>query len=83
MPRTKFDRPKYPPINKLRAAILERKHVSGLTWDDLADVAGVSGVTLRRLLREKDPWDWPKDVRTSICRKLEIKTTLLIDGWED
>lgn len=78
MPKTKFDRPKYPPINQLRAAILERKFVGHYTWEDLANVAHIQPATMRALIIRKDPEEWPKDIRASICRYLDIKVTQTI-----
>lgn len=80
MPRTKLDKPRYPPINDLRAAILERKFVSGMTWEDLGAVAGVKGATMRKLAREKPPQDWTPQVRNAVCRLLEIKINISIKG---
>ena len=75
MPRTKFDRPRFPPINQLRAAILERKFVAHLTWDDIAAAAHVHPATMRSLITRKDPEEWPRDIRISVCRFLDIKVT--------
>lgn len=80
MPKTKFDKPKYPPIDHLRAAILERKFVARLSWDDLADVAHISPATMRRLAVSKPPDEWPKDVRLSVCRYLQISVHTSITG---
>ena len=78
MPRTKFDKPKYPPINNLRAAILERKFVSGLKWADLAEAAGIPESTMRRLASTKEPQEWPTQIRAAVCRLLEIKVTVTV-----
>ena len=80
MGRTKFDRPKYPQIDDLRAAILERKFVARLTWDDLADVANISPASMRRLAVDKAPDEWPKDVRNAICRYLQISVRTNVTG---
>ena len=80
MPRTKFDKPRYPPINNLRAAILERKFVSGLTWSDLAEAAGVSESNMRTLATTKTPEEWPLKVRNGICRLLDLKVTVTVTG---
>lgn len=80
MPKTKLDIPKYPPINDLRAAILERKFVSGITWEDLAAVAGIKGSTMRKLARDKPPQEWSRPVLIAVCRYLEIKVNVSILG---
>ena len=48
MPKTKFDKPRFPPINDLRAAILERKFVGRLTWEEIGAAANVSGEVMRK-----------------------------------
>ena len=80
MPRTKFDKPKYPPINDLRAAILERKFVSGLGWKEIGEAAGISETAMRKLVSTKAPEEWPIKVRTAVCRLLEIRVTVKISG---
>ena len=78
MPRTKFDKPRYPPINNLRAAILERKFVARLSWEDLGGAAGISGAAMRKLATAKPPDEWPPKVRTGVCRLLDIKLSTTI-----
>lgn len=80
MPRTKLDVPRYPPINDLRAAILERKFVSGLTWDDLGNVAGIKGTTMRKMARDKPPQEWSRNVLTAVCRLLDIRISVSVTG---
>jgi len=80
MPRTRFDKPRYPPINNLRAAILERKFVAGLSWEDLANAAGISGASMRKLATAKAPDEWPPKVRNSVCRLLDIKVSTTVCG---
>ena len=80
MPRTKFDKPRYPPINDLLAAILERKFVANLTWDDLGKAAGIQGTTMRKMAREKPPQEWTPKVRNAVCRLLDIKINITIKG---
>ena len=80
MPKTKFDKPKYPPINNLRAAILERKFVSGLGWKELADSGGISESAMRKLASSKPPEEWPARVRNGVCRLLDIKVTVVVTG---
>lgn len=80
MPRTRFDKPRYPPINNLRAAILERKFVAGMSWEDLASAAGISGASMRKLATAKPPDEWPPKVRTGVCRLLDIKVSTTVVG---
>ena len=80
MPWTKLDKPRYPPINDLRAAILERKFVSGLSWADLGEAAGIKPASMRRLATEKPPQEWPQKVRNSVCRLLDIKVAVTVTG---
>lgn len=80
MPRTKLDRPRYPPINNLRAAILERKFVGNLSWDDLARPAGMQGDALRKLASRKPPEEWPVKVRNAVCRHLDIRVNVNVTG---
>lgn len=83
MPRTNLDRPKFPPINNLRAAILERKFVGKYGWDDIADAAHISHGAMRTLVCKKPPEEWPEDVRRSVCRFLQIKVTQKVEGEYD
>ena len=80
MPRTRFDKPRYPPINNLRAAILERKFVSGLGWNELGSAAGITGDAMRKLASSKPPEEWPVNVRNAVCRLLDIKVTVTVTG---
>ena len=80
MPRTKFDKPRYPPINQIRAAVLERKFISGMTWEDLGKAAGISGAAMRKLASSKPPEEWPVKVRNGVCRLLDIKVTVIVTG---
>lgn len=84
MPRTKLDKPKYPPIDWLMAAILERKKVMGLEWGDIADmVGGISAEYLRKLASSKPPMKWPDDVRNNVCRKLGINIRMVVEDESD
>ena len=80
VPKTKFDKPRYPPINNLRAAILERKFVSGFSWGDLGEAAGLSASAMRKLATTKPPQEWSEKVRTAVCRRLEIKVNVNVTG---
>lgn len=78
MPRTRFDKPKYPPIDLLKAVILERKMVMKLSYDDIASHVGVSTIHLRRLMTTENTNDWNPDIRKAVCKMLGIgiQTTL-------
>ena len=80
MPRTKLDKPKYPPIDWTMAAILERKKAMKLEWSDLAGVAGMSGDSLRQLVSKKHTEDWPSDVRQRICKYLDIRIVRYVEN---
>lgn len=69
MPRVNLAQP---PINWLRAAILERMSALDKTQKDLADYAGVSYDSMRQLMT-RDPWSWPDKVRRPVCKALGIK----------
>ena len=80
MPRTRFDKPRYPPINNLRAAILERKFVAGLSWADLGGAGGISAEAMRKLATTKAPEEWPQKVKIGVCRLLEIRVNTTVVG---
>lgn len=80
---TDFNQKKYPPINKLRAFILERELVLGYSHKDLADIAHINYGYMRKLLSRVDPWEWPSDVRLNVCNALGIKTKLIIEDGCD
>ena len=84
MPRTRFDTPKYPPIDKLKACLLERKLVMGLDYCDLADAASISNDYMRKLMSKKHTDDWPTDIKKAVCRKcgLTVKTVVGVTEWE-
>ena len=84
MPRTRFDKPKYPPIDKLKACLLERKMVMGLEYKDMADAANISSVYMRKLMANKHTDEWPNDIRKAVCRKcgLTVKTVVGVTEWE-
>lgn len=83
MPKTRFDKPKYPPIDKLKACVLERKLVMGLGYNDLADAAGIKTDSMRHLMsRHTD--DWSPEIRKAVCRVcgLTVKTVVGVTEWE-
>ena len=55
-----------PPIDWMRAAILERIAVSGLTLKTVANAADINYETFRRYIRVS-PWEWPIAVRERVC----------------
>ena len=75
MPRTllttKYSEPKRPPIDWLRAAILERQAVYGYNLQKLADIGGCSYTMMRTWIR-RSPWEWPKDLRNRICKEFGL-----------
>ena len=70
--------PKYPPVDKLKAVILERKLVMGLTYDDLAKVANTSSGYLRQIMIQKRTDDWNPEMRKAICRELGINVKVSV-----
>lgn len=80
MPRTRFDKPRYPPINNLRAAILERKFVAGLSWEDLGSAGGISATAMRKMATTKAPEEWPPKVKNGVCRLLDIRVSTTVVG---
>lgn len=82
MPRTRFDKlcePKEPPIDWLKAAILERMDTKHMTKQALADAAGIGRDNMLVLMR-KSPMDWKREQRESVCRALGIETMLTVVG---
>jgi len=73
MPRTKFDKPKYPPVDWTMAAILERKKVMKLEWSDIADGAGITSDALRGMVSRKRTEEWPTPVLKKVCRVLGLE----------
>lgn len=75
---------KYPPVNKLRACIFDRKFVSKMTWQEITAEAHIDYDYFRKLMSNKDPWEWPDFVREGICGVLEISVKKVVsDGWDD
>lgn len=83
MPRTKLSAkyctPATPPVDWLRAVVLERKDVLGYDLKRLAKIGGVSYDYFRKLIR-MSPWDWPTPVRERVCRELGIKCVRGVEG---
>ncbi len=74
---------KYPPVDKLKAVILERKLVMGLSSKDLAEIANVRPDYIRKLLSSKHTDDWNPDVRNAICRHLGIEVRIAVKDLFD
>ena len=82
MPKTKltekFSR-KAPPIDWLRAAILERQAVLGYDLKQLAGVGGISYDSMRHYIR-MSPWNWPPALREKICSALGLTPVMSVEG---
>ena len=73
---------KAPPIDLLKAVILERKSALHLQYDELASAANITPEHLRKLMTTKRTEDWSPDLLKSVCKRLGIgiQTTLsLVD----
>lgn len=81
MATTKKGRPEYPEINMLRAVILDRKLTMGLSYEDLAEGCGTSGIYIRKLMATKDPDHWNPDIRAAVCKRvgLDVETTVRVE----
>lgn len=75
MPKTKLDKLAIPEIDWLRAVILERMAVYGISRKDLAKTANVCYETMRDYFTYS-PTEWPIQVREAVCKRLGIKTVL-------
>lgn len=73
MPKTKLDKMAIPEIDWLRAVILERMAVKGVSRKELAKAANVCYATMREYFTES-PLEWPADVREAVCKRLGVKT---------
>ena len=79
MPRLKVTPPKYPPVDKLKAVMLERKLVMKLDYKAMADAAHCTPEHMRKLMTTKHTEDWPPEVRRSICRMMGLNVKTIID----
>lgn len=61
-----------PPIDWLKAAILERMEVQGFTRAEVCELSGVSGTTFRTMMKA-DAATWDFDNRRAILKALHIK----------
>lgn len=79
MPRVKLGSdlsPKDPPIDWLWAAILERMKVKKVSLEALSVAAGISYGSMR-MYAMHSPWEWPRAVRESACKRLGISFSLM------
>lgn len=58
MPKTRFDKHSKPPIDKVKAIVLERMSSLELTQADVADLIGVSPSTVSNWMRSPSS-KWP------------------------
>ena len=76
MPKTKqtekYSKPKFPPIDMMKACMLERKLTMKLNYEELSRRTGVSASYLRKLIVSDHTKDWPADIRRAVCRELGI-----------
>lgn len=83
MPRTrlsdKYSAPKEPPIDWLKAAILERIDAKGYNLKTLAAATVISYEYMRKLMT-RPPMEWPYDCRDAVCKALGIRYHIQIEG---
>lgn len=72
MPKLRTNRPKNPPVDWLKAAILERRVSMSVPNEVLCKAAMISEPYLRKLLTQKHTRDWPYDIKECICKELGI-----------
>ena len=58
MPKTRFDKHSKPPIDKVKAIILERMSALGINYADMAGLIGVSSSTVSNWMRSPSS-KWP------------------------
>ena len=83
MPRTKFDKPRFPPIDKFRACVLDRKMAMKLNWEDIANACDINGDYLRRLVANTPSDQWNPNLRNKMCRFLGIRVNVEIQDLFD
>ena len=83
MPRTKFDKPRFPKIDRLRACILDRKMSMRKTWHDLAEAANISEGYLRRIIPTTPSDQWNPQIREALCRYLGIRIKVEVQDLFD
>lgn len=77
----KYSPHKAPPIDWLRAAILERQKVYGYDLKKMAKIAGVEYGTMRSMMR-KSPWEWSKVTRENVCHHFDLNIGVTPDMME-
>ena len=58
MPKTRFDKHSKPPIDKIKAIVLERMSALGINYADMAGLIGVSSSTVSNWMRSPS-CKWP------------------------
>ena len=58
MPKTRFDKQSKPPIDKIKAIVLERMSALGINYADMAGLIGVSSSTVSNWMRSPSS-KWP------------------------
>ena len=76
---SRFSQKDAPPIDWLRAAILERKMAFGYDLKELAAVGGVSYEYMRRIYGNP-PSAWPHGVLENICKEFGITLVPSVNG---
>lgn len=69
MPKTKLNRP---PVDPIKALILERKNAYHLSDAEMAGKMGVSRGTYQRRIHREHTNDWPLGQITKLCRALDV-----------
>ena len=77
MPRVKLNRP---PVDPIKALILERKNACQLGDDQMAGKMGVSRSTYQKRINHQHTNDWPHGQITRLCRALDIPIQELRDA---
>lgn len=77
-PSSDVSGPQSPPIDILKAVILERKMELALSYDDLAETVGIQAPYLRKLITKQRTDDWNPRIRRLLCNALglEIESTV-------
>lgn len=65
-------KPKEPPIDWLKAAILERMAVFGFTREDVCSLAKISATTFRTMMNIP-PTEWNHQQRRAVLNALHIR----------
>lgn len=65
-------KPKDPPIDWLKAAILERMNALGLNREDVSTLSGISAGTFRAMMA-KPPVEWEHRQRSAVMSALHLR----------